>query len=243
MLDTGGGWLTPAFAGNTRSMRTVSIISSAHPRIRGEYDRGAESMSDNLGSPPHSRGIQSGAVRQRVVCRLTPAFAGNTASLYGRIRRRLAHPRIRGEYDGAADGAFHRDGSPPHSRGIRLEFSDPGRPLGLTPAFAGNTDLLRHLLGWGAAHPRIRGEYRVEQKRMQIKRGSPPHSRGIRWRCKEGRRSLRLTPAFAGNTHSMVVMRCSHPAHPRIRGEYGSMTIIELIAAGSPPHSRGIPGS
>ena len=71
--------------------------------------------------------------------RLTPAFAGNTASLDVPLDEGQAHPRIRGEYSTARHDADASHGSPPHSRGIPLGTIQEELVKRLTPAFAGNT--------------------------------------------------------------------------------------------------------
>ena len=70
---------------------------------------------------------------------LTPAYAGNTMTIYRELILIRAHPRIRGEYLRQSIEHVSNQGSPPHTRGI------PYLPvlwcirLRLTPAYAGNT--------------------------------------------------------------------------------------------------------
>ena len=56
-----------------------------------------------------------------------------------------------------------------------------------------------------------------------VRRGSPPHARGRRWRCEPRSRAL--------------------PAHPRMRGEDLSPTTFPIDSWGSPPHARGRRGA
>ena len=70
------------------------------------------------------------------------------------------------------------------------------------------------------AHPRIRGEYILDDQKRATHKGSPPHTRGILSHVFRFLFSSRLTPAYAGNT---LLDRCDprrEEAHPRIRGEY-----------------------
>ena len=67
-------------------------------------------------------------------------------------------------------------------------------------------------------HPRIRGEY------------IPAH--GLHGR---------FTPAYAGNTSFPSSPERRSGVHPRIRGEYAESCASWRFAAGSPPHTRGIP--
>ena len=171
--------LTPAFAGNTTTSCSCQPTSPAHPRIRGEYcqeNRAKESMS---GSPPHSRGIQGDRAENAGRHGLTPAFAGNTASLTLALMPAMAHPRIRGEYLTKRSGSFLLRGSPPHSRGIPSLCRVCRNLLRLTPAFAGNTGCQPTGTRHRQAHPRIRGEYWMLLRSSGCREGSPPHSRGI----------------------------------------------------------------
>ena len=131
-------------------------------------------------------------------------------------------------------------GSPPHTRGIRVIKELRPTWVGITPAHAGNTCCSALPLAQGWDHPRTRGEY-IDMYKVALEVvGSPPHTRGIlvaqryRWR-RDG-----ITPAHAGNTSSI----CKRPStpwdHPRTRGEYCVNAIVEIIKAGSPPHTRGI---
>ena len=94
------------------------------------------------------------------------------------------------------------------------------RFYGITPAYAGNTFRVHtdSLFLWD--HPRIRGEYANEYYGMAEVTGSPPHTRGILFYRQPTSDSVRITPAYAGNT----VIECWTMDwiwdHPRIRGEY-----------------------
>ena len=91
-------------------------------------------------------------------------------------------------------------------------------------------------------HPRIRGEYILaDMMRIWIK-GSPPHTRGIQINILECRKIRRFTPAYAGNTQRCNKRQERPWVHPRIRGEYRSVTFTAPALIGSPPHTRGIPG-
>ena len=53
-------------------------------------------------------------------------------------------------------------------------------------------------------HPRIRGEYQVWKECREWVPGSPPHTRGIPPALSNGHSDLRFTPAYAGNTQSVI---------------------------------------
>ena len=50
-------------------------------------------------------------------------------------------------------------GSPPHTRGIRIDGAERVAERGFTPAYAGNTKHSPPLALLVKVHPRIRGEY------------------------------------------------------------------------------------
>ena len=110
---------------------------------------------------------------------------------------------------------------------------------GELPHPRGNHGCMRSI-GWGWAHPRIRGEYPSFPPWDVGLWGSPPHSRGILGNRLPAFVIPGLTPAFAGNTTSLIPQRQSWRAHPRIRGEYSGRSSWILRWVGSPPHSRGI---
>ena len=131
-------------------------------------------------------------------------------------------------------------GSPPRARGIRSLHLHHFKKPGLTPACAGNTIPGNVFFSSYGAHPRVRGEYPLFPVRSRADKGSPPRARGIpyfrcRFRCWNG-----LTPACAGNTHPKPAEASVNRAHPRVRGEYKIMKVVNLGDPGSPPRARGI---
>ena len=74
--------ITPACAGNTRWSLEGSENYGDHPRLRGEYKRRALYRACRRGSPPLARGIPRMAKYEIEQLGITPACAGNTASLY-----------------------------------------------------------------------------------------------------------------------------------------------------------------
>src|SRR5699024_3677715 len=89
--------LTPARAGNAMTHSMSLGRQWAHPRLRGEYS--AAVIPQSLGgSPPLARGIHLRHAAPAVGRRLTPARAGNTASVTTLRVARPAHPRSCGEY-------------------------------------------------------------------------------------------------------------------------------------------------
>ena len=134
-------------------------------------------------------------------------------------------------------------GSPPHTRGARRRGGDTERCRGITPAYAGSTR------GDGSSgprspdHPRIRGEHFAFEPFAAAAFGSPPHTRGAPALGGHGRHPVRITPAYAGST-SVLWSTCDLDGdHPRIRGEHRFVSSSHRIRNGSPPHTRGAPGT
>ena len=74
--------ITPAYTGNTGTSWKAKSTRWDHPRIHGEH-KGGERMAELYrGSPPHTRGTQTTKQNRNSWYRITPAYTGNTQSLY-----------------------------------------------------------------------------------------------------------------------------------------------------------------
>ena len=211
---------TPAYAGNTNAFIFRQSGTGVHPRIRGEYSQKPTGKQLALGSPPHTRGI---------LCHDTG----------GRQAERV-HPRIRGEYSRGPVKGRQVLGSPPHTRGIPGQRTPCRLAVGFTPAYAGNTRIVRSHVTRCQVHPRIRGEYPSPQNSATCHKGSPPHTRGIQRTNLIVSVNQGFTPAYAGNTANCVMLQLHQKVHPRIRGEYLPLSRGRRRGLGSPPHTRGI---
>ena len=69
---------TPAHAGNTLLNQLNQSWYRVHPRSRGEYLAKMTGMTEQVGSPPLTRGIQRAFQPCSCRHRFTPAHAGNT---------------------------------------------------------------------------------------------------------------------------------------------------------------------
>ena len=177
-------------------------LARVHPRIRGEYAEPRFQNAPVMGSPPHTRGIQTQKSGTAGYARFTPAYAGNTFGHCFRERETQVHPRIRGEYCQALPCLHCFLGSPPHTRGI-LDFFRLNRfNFRFTPAYAGNTEASKAEGDITVVHPRIRGEYRISRGCTETPKGSPPHTRGILPADEPEVVRGGFTPAYAGNTQS-----------------------------------------
>ena len=176
--DSDDRGLIPAHAGKT--VRRVGPASSvqAHPRSRGENHCMWCVSLPRRGSSPLTRGKRSHWSAQTKRYGLIPAHAGKTRPRGGARLSRGAHPRSRGENRSSVIAATSFMGSSPLTRG------KPGGPLlggnraGLIPAHAGKTVHHRDCRRCRQAHPRSRGENAQAQKRVIIKHGSSPLTRG-----------------------------------------------------------------
>ena len=136
------------------------------------------------------------AVRNRI----TPAYAGNTDCFYMYRDRVWDHPRLRGEHFDEEKRTIHIQGSPPPTRGTRKIPVIQFVAVGITPAYAGNTNTNNIAQHTNEDHPRLRGEHATVKENAYPFLGSPPHTRGTQKRTGTGRTIYRITPAYAGNT-------------------------------------------
>ena len=90
--------ITPACAGNTAFLCKMCFHPEDHPRLRGEYSITQVISTVVAGSPPLARGIHFELNPERKLVRITPACAGNTGGILGKVVHCRDHPRLRGEY-------------------------------------------------------------------------------------------------------------------------------------------------
>ena len=211
--------LIPAHAGSTLQPNGPRGADTAHPRSRGEHETGGGVGRPNSGSSPLTRGARAGDPRRLIAERLIPAHAGSTCFSNPLISRTAAHPRSRGEHDHVERVAHHLQGSSPLTRGAL-----PGQPsidvrIGLIPAHAGSTSWYPIASWLSRAHPRSRGEHRLDDGHRRL--------------------DLGLIPAHAGSTTMNETNRTIRKAHPRSRGEHRSIRLRPWLGFGSSPLTRG----
>mgnify|MGYP000939625884 CR=1 FL=1 len=134
-------------------------------------------------------------------------------------RRERDHPRIRGEHILVHIPSATPIGSSPHTRGARRRRPGKPRPRRIIPAYAGSTPWFIDARGWLADHPRIRGEHTYGAKKIALRRGSSPHTRGA-------------LPCG-------ILLLTEDRDHPRIRGEHVHVLFALPEFLGSSPHTRG----
>ena len=97
-------------------------------------------MTEQVGSPPLTRGIHRDDLQALLQAGFTPAHAGNTESVPAMFLQAQVHPRSRGEYALVLQLNPFSQGSPPLTRGILTGWEVDTSTWRFTPAHAGNTD-------------------------------------------------------------------------------------------------------
>ena len=173
--------ITPAYAGKTYFRKDAFSAQEDHPRVCGENTVHTIQRHARRGSPPRMRGKLSARVKIMIQYRITPAYAGKTASRRAPSAHGEDHPRVCGENLTRQFFNPTSAGSPPRMRGkpaFPLAASSKSR---ITPAYAGKT-ILPYLLGDRSQdHPRVCGENNFLQLTVHLLRGSPPRMRGKHW--------------------------------------------------------------
>ena len=132
------------------------------------------------GSPPRMRGKHTARTLERVLHRITPAYAGKTRLHLQLIAPCRDHPRVCGENLFVFKAFKIRMGSPPRMRGKRQAHRRRWLNKGITPAYAGKTS-------WSA-------------RKGVDRAGSPPRMRGKRIKKYKEYSNNGITPAYAGKT-------------------------------------------
>ena len=231
--------LIPAHAGKTRGTGHYRPAPAAHPRSRGENCAPGDWVCQRSGSSPLTRGKPVRAEAIAGDAGLIPAHAGKTPRVLSQSSGRGAHPRSRGENKGEFKFRDEFEGSSPLTRGkpsFVMHISSISR---LIPAHAGKTASDRPFLACFPAHPRSRGENENAKRRVLIKHGSSPLTRGklghfLVFLCERG-----LIPAHAGKTVFGAYGYASVRAHPRSRGENKTQCRRWACRGGSSPLTRG----
>ena len=213
--------IIPARAGFTSASPSPSSPIGDHPRSRGVYAAKAAIAHGASGSSPLARGLQQVAHGGGPVSRIIPARAGFTQMSGVRGGLGGDHPRSRGVYDAAADDAPAIAGSSPLARGLRGRLRRRDRKVGIIPARAGFTPVIRMMTRPSWDHPRSRGVYTASSTRATVRPGSSPLARGLPPVRPRRPRPRRIIPARAGFTPRPRRRTDQRPDHPRSRGVYG----------------------
>ena len=114
---------------------------------------------------------------------------------------------------------------------------------GIIPARAGFTCRRRGSGPGRPDHPRSRGVYVRCQLPLLFLSGSSPLARGLPADSSRGNHRDRIIPARAGFTRKARASSQSATDHPRSRGVYAPVVILENKDAGSSPLARGLHAS
>ena len=190
-----------------------------HPRIRGEHAAHGPEIRGRRGSSPHTRGARPCVPFCPGAPRIIPAYAGSTSSNARRMAR-------------GSGSSPHTRGAP--SRGLSSRFRQ-----GIIPAYAGSTSSIHTKGEVKRDHPRIRGEHTYGAKKIALRRGSSPHTRGAPLFSAALQLSKWIIPAYAGSTCRGATAGGSIRDHPRIRGEHRPRGFRSAPGPGSSPHTRG----
>ena len=155
----------------------------------------------------------------RLHLRITPAYAGNRLLHAEKRRQPQDHPRVCGEQAGNIVTDYVDKGSPPRMRGTGCCATPIPHRFRITPAYAGNSRLLRERVADYWDHPRVCGEQQAPLPVTPSAAGSPPRMRGTELPEVWQRRRWRITPAYAGNRPRAHPAAACHKDHPRVCGE------------------------
>ena len=131
--------ITPAHAGLTFHLCSITLSYRDHPRACGAYSRIENVQHSFLGSPPRMRGLPRLPPTVRILLGITPAHAGLTYHLTVQAARFRDHPRACGAYSLISISCSTIPGSPPRMRGLLYALILSARNAGITPAHAGLT--------------------------------------------------------------------------------------------------------
>ena len=188
------------------------------------------------------RGTQRGVRNPRTALGIIPAYAGNTPSSSPSSVPVGDHPRVCGEHPRNVSQSIRPWGSSPRMRGTRTVRHSQRSPIGIIPAYAGNTrwPCSFHRFCWD--HPRVCGEHILNAYRVGRLRGSSPRMRGTRHRSELDISRRGIIPAYAGNTQTRPRITNSARDHPRVCGEHRNPASVVAVGTGSSPRMRGTHG-
>ena len=139
--------ITPAYAGKSPIEARRIRKKQDHPRLRGEKLPGLLLSPVMAGSPPLTRGKVSVPSVMSKLRGITPAYAGKSSGCdfcSGCIKD---HPRLRGDKLRSNFRSHSSKGSPPLTRGKVGRRDTSCCRSGITPAYAGKSQLFIVPLG------------------------------------------------------------------------------------------------
>ena len=102
----------------------------------------------------------------------------------------------------------------------KVFFFDPEHlRIGITPAYAGKSDLMGGFKMAQEDHPRLCGEKKWFMTKKTFMAGSPPPMRGKDTELVGMLAGGGITPAYAGKSYPSPAYYNTHKDHPRLCGE------------------------
>ena len=150
--------ITPAYAGKRARPGGSAPLRRDHPRTCGEKGFLFLLHVVDQGSPPHMRGKADSEDAEDEGGRITPAHAGKRTDFPAGRHPDRDHPRTCGEKDRGSLFRVISRGSPPHMRGKGSRKYLGMVNLRITPAHAGKSPELLHVIIVQWDHPRVCGE-------------------------------------------------------------------------------------
>ena len=217
--------ITPAYAGKRPAIYFAFAFFWDHPRLCGEKLIHPTMCYPNQGSPPPMRGKAAISNCGARVIRITPAYAGKSASSVTKNPTGEDHPRLCGEKSIFRSASSVIGGSPPPMRGKGTPCKYPVRADRITPAYAGKSGQWFYYHCQRQDHPRLCGEKDSMSQPKSMNLGSPPPMRGkvlyglpcyhhlkgspppMRGKAKHWQATQmhrRITPAYAGKRWVVV---------------------------------------
>ena len=149
----------PTYVGHTNKRVEDAKADPVHPHIRGAYVPAFSITTIDYGSSPHTWGIPSPGWWCPSALRFIPTYVGHTCRNACNDCGRSVHPHIRGAYFPKSLAALSKDGSSPHTWGIRCRSHSDLLRMRFIPTYVGHTAFCLCKASCVAVHPHIRGAY------------------------------------------------------------------------------------
>ena len=176
---------------------------------------------------------------ERLLKRITPAYAGKSNPDKGHAFYKKDHPRLCGEKEFTMSRRELQKGSPPPMRGKDALAACRQAQQRITPAYAGKSNYDGNACDKREDHPRLCGEKLTIRKSRKHRIGSPPPMRGKVHMCIVPSTAFGITPAYAGKSARIRPAKHWIEDHPRLCGEKRKTVISSFKDLGSPPPMRG----
>ncbi len=131
---------------------------------------------------------------------ITPAYAGRTENNWQKQAEAWDHPRLCGKDNNFLLFLFRASGSPPLMREGQDDILTIPEDVGITPAYAGRTEMGWLFLPGMRDHPRLCGKDPSTILTALDNSGSPPLMREGHLITFAKNSSSGITPAYAGRT-------------------------------------------